>query len=215
MLKDTADLGYFWTNQNNNKMKKLFLTVIAGLGFTMLASAQSTDKGTVVLGGNVSYNYEKVVDLDGNQQSYSILPNIGYFVKDNFALGLGLGYAGISQENAADRKSIAGGFIVSPYARYYKGDGPVKFFGQLSVPMAWANSKIDGNKVGTSENYGATVSPGIAFFPTEKIGVELSVRGLYYEYSSIKHENGSKVGTNTFGLNADSFAPSLGVKFHF
>lgn len=196
-------------------MKKLFLTMIAGLGFTMMVNAQSTDKGTIILGGNVSYDYLNVVDVDGNQQSYSILPNIGYFVNDNFALGLGFGYRGVSETNTMDIKTTTGEFVVSPYARYYKGEGPVKFFGQVSVPMGWGSEKYDGDKTGTTERYGAAVSPGIAYFPTNKIGIELSVRGLYYEYASAKPENGEKVGVNTFGLNVNSFTPSLGVKFHF
>lgn len=196
-------------------MKKLFLTMIAGLGFAAVVNAQSTDKGTVILGGNVSYDFSKVVDVDGNNQSYSILPNIGFFVQDNFALGLGVGYAGSTAKNAADIKTVAGEFTVSPFARLYRGDGNVKFFGQLSVPMGWGTNKVDGDKVRSTERYGAAISPGVAYFPTSKLGIELSVRGLYYEYNSMTPEGGSKTGINEFGLNANSFMPSIGVNFYF
>lgn len=196
-------------------MKKLFLTMLTGLGVALGVNAQSTDKGTVILGGNVSYDFSKVVDVDGNKQHYAILPHIGYFVQDNFALGLGLGYAGETTKSPADIKSSLGEFAVSPYARYYKGDGDVKFFGQLAVPMAWGTQHVDGNKVGTTERYGAALSPGIAYFPTSKLGIELSVRGLYYQYSSEKPEGGAKVGVNEFGLNANSLTPTIGVSFYF
>ena len=196
-------------------MKKIFLTMMTGLGLAVVANAQSTDKGNVILGGNASYNYEKVVDVDGNAQSYAILPHIGYFVQDNFAVGLGVGYAGSAEKSPVDVKTTLGEFAVSPYARLYKGDGNVKFFGQLSVPMAWGTSKIDGNKTGTTERYGAAISPGIAYFPTDRLGIELSVRGLYYEHASHKPQGGSKVGVNEFGLDVNSLMPSVGVNFYF
>lgn len=197
-------------------MKKLFLTMMTGLGFAVVVNAQSsTDRGNVILGGNASYNYEKVVDVDGNTQNYAILPHVGYFVQDNFALGLGVGYSGKTAKSPADVKTTTGEFAVSPFARLYKGDGNVKFFGQLSVPMAWGTNKMDGNKTGTTERYGAAISPGIAYFPTDKLGIELSVRGLYYEHASHTPQGGSKVGVDEFGLNVNSLMPSVGVNFYF
>ena len=196
-------------------MKKLFLTMMTGLGFAVVVNAQSTDKGNVILGGNASYNYEKVVDVDGNTQRYAILPQVGYFVQDNFALGLGVGYSGTSAKSPSDVKTTSGEFAVSPFARLYKGDGSVKFFGQLSVPMAWGTSKLDGNETGTTARYGAAVSPGIAYFPTDKLGIELSVKGLYYEHTSREPQGGSKVGVNEFGLNVNSLLPTVGVNFYF
>ena len=196
-------------------MKKLLLTMIAGLGFGLVVNAQSTDKGNLMLGGNASYNYSKVVDLDSNKQTYSIIPQVGYFVKDNLAIGLGIGYAGATQIDASDIKTITGEFSIAPYARQYAGTGDVKFFGQLSVPMGWGNHKVAGNEVSSSERYGVSLSPGVAYFPTEKLGIELSVNGLHYEYSSLTPNNGTKVGTNSFGLNANSLAPSIGVNFYF
>lgn len=196
-------------------MKKLFLTMLTGLAVTLGVNAQSTDKGTVILGGNISYDFSKTIDVDGNKQHYAILPHIGYFVQDNFALGLGLGYAGETTKSPSDIKTSLGEFAISPYARYFKGDGPVKFFGQLAVPMAWGTHHVDGNKTGSTERYGVALSPGIAYFPTNKLGIEFSVRGLYYQYSSEKPESGTKIGVNEFGLNANSLTPTIGVSFYF
>ena len=195
-------------------MRKLFLTMMTGLGFAVMANAQ-TDKGHVMLGGNAAYDYSKVVEVDGHTQQYTIMPQVGFFVQDNFALGLGVGYSGSTEKNAMDIKSTVGEFAVSPFARLYKGEGPVKFFGQLSVPMGWGTSKVDGDKTGTTERYGAAVSPGIAFFPTERLGIELSVKGLYYEHTAIKPEVGPSAKANEFGLNVNSLLPTVGVNFFF
>ena len=84
-------------------MRKLFLTMMTGLGFAVMANAQ-TDKGDMMLGGNAAYDYSKVVDVDGNTQQYTIMPQVGFFVQDNFALGLGVGYSGSTEKNAMDIK---------------------------------------------------------------------------------------------------------------
>jgi len=81
--------------------------------------------------------------------------------------------------------------------------------------MGWGTSKVDGDKTGTTERYGAAVSPGIAFFPTERLGIELSVKGLYYEHTAIKPEAGPSAKANGFGLNVNSLLPTVGVNFFF
>lgn len=194
-------------------MKKLFLTLSAAIAVTFAANAQ-TEKGKTIIGGNVSYDYSKVKDTDGNVQEFSILPNVGFFVNDNFALGLGFGYAGAQEDDGANKTKF-GEFAVSPFARLYKGDGNFKFFGQLSVPMGWGTSKVNDTKLGNSERYGVELAPGFAYFPTSKVGIEFSVRGLYYQSSTLKPEVGESVTTSSFGLNANSLAPRLGIQFYF
>jgi len=194
-------------------MKKLFLTLSAAIAVTFAANAQ-TEKGKTILGGNVSYDYSKVQDVDGDVQGFSILPNVGVFVSDNVAVGLGFGYTWAQEDDGAEKSKI-GEFSAAPFARLYKGDGSFKFFGQLSVPMGWGTSKVDDTKIGNTEHYGVALSPGFAYFPTSKIGIEFSVTGLYYQNTTWKPEEGDKVSTNSFGLNANSLAPRIGVQFYF
>ena len=196
-------------------MKKLLFTVLVGAGLVSMAQAQSTDKGKWLVGGQVAYDFKKVQDVDGNQQNYAILPQVGYFLNKDVAVGLGVGYAGNFQENAAGIQSTAGEFVVAPFGRYYKGSESFKFFAQLAVPMAWGTQDVDGTEVGTSARYGAVLSPGIAYFPTSKVGIELSVKGLSYENQTLEPTSGTKATTNSFGLSADSYKPTLGVSFYF
>ena len=198
-------------------MKKLFLTLSAAVVVAFAANAQ-TEKGKVVLGGNVSYDYTKTKDVDVKGHSLNILPSIGFFVSDNLAVGTGIGYTYEENSNlsAVFNADKLNAFSVAPFARLYKGDGDFKFFGQLSVPMMWGNAKDgDDAKLGNTESYGVAISPGFAYFPSSKIGIELSVKGLYYQSTSLKPEGGEKTTTNSFGLNANSLAPSIGVQFYF
>ena len=198
-------------------MKKVLLTLSAAVALTFAANAQ-TEKGKVILGGNVSYDYSKVKGSDVESHTLGIVPSVGYFVNDNFAVGTGVGY--MYEKNSATAAFFGGEtvneFSVAPFARLYKGDGNFKFFGQLSVPMGWGTGKNgDGDKLGSINRYGVQLAPGFAYFPTEKIGIELSVKGLYYENTTTKPEGAGKTTSNTFGLNANSLAPRIGVQFYF
>src|SRR5690606_23452266 len=98
------------------KMKKLLLS-IALLGGVVLTSQAQTDKGDVILGGNVSFNTIKT-DASGANSSYdlSIVPNVGYFVDDNIAIGTGIGY----QTSRLDEASELGkteAFVIAPFGR--------------------------------------------------------------------------------------------------
>src|SRR5690606_8246589 len=117
-------------------MKKILLTLsaIATLGFA--ANAQ-TEKGQFILGGQVSYDGASTKDSDDKSNAFSIMPAVGYFVGDNIAVGTAIGY-GWSETETEALKSTQSAFQLAPFGRMYTGNyGPVKFFGQLSVPMAW------------------------------------------------------------------------------
>lgn len=196
-------------------MKKLLFTVLVGAGLMSMAQAQSTDKGKWLVGGQVSYDFKNVKDVDGNQQNYAIVPQVGYFLSKDVAVGLGVGYKGSFQENAAGLQNTSDEFVLAPFGRYYKGNDHLKFFAQLAVPMAWGTAHVDDAKVGTTARYGAVLSPGIAYFPTSKVGIELSIKGLYFDSQTQEPQNGAKVTNNQFGLSADSYKPTLGVSFYF
>ncbi len=197
-------------------MKKLLLTLTAATAISFAANAQ-TEQGKFILGGQVGFAGETVKDSDVKSNGFSIVPQVGYFVADNIAVGTGIGYKWDKKENSANTESSNSAFVLAPYGRMYsKNEGPVKFFGQLTVPMSWGTSKTDDTKTGTTANYGVELAPGIAYFPTSNIGIELKVRGLYYNNSTREDKLvDNKVTTNQYGLDVNSLAPTLGVQFHF
>lgn len=195
-------------------MKKVLLTLTAIAGLTIAANAQ-TEQGKIMVGGQVGFQTSKVKDTDFKNNSFSINPTVGYFVSDNLAIGTGIGYNWSKNEEDKTNSTKFDAFQVSPFVRKYSANGPVRFFAQLSVPMAWGTTTTEVNNVESKnkfESYGVELAPGLAYFPTSKIGIELKVRGLYYNYNNNKTADRS---TNTFGLDANSLAPTLGVQFHF
>ncbi|WP_421938958.1 outer membrane beta-barrel protein [Pedobacter sp.] len=200
-------------------MKKLLLSLVAVAGLVYSANAQ-TEKGKIILGGNVGFNSTKVDGAPKADINFSVIPSVGYFVGNNFAIGTGVGY---TYEKSVSDRTQNGAFEVAPFGRYYVNlTDQFKFFGQLSVPLAFGTQKaVDANgdtgaKLGTTTSIGVNVAPGFAFFPTKRIGIEVSVNGLGYENFQVKNEaTGAKVKSNSFGLEANTFAPKLGVMFHF
>lgn len=200
-------------------MKKILLSLVAVAALTFGANAQ-TEKGKIILGGNVGFNSTKVDGAEKADVNFSVVPSVGYFVGNNFAIGTGVGYD-YDKSVSTSRQNEA--FKVAPFGRYYVNlTDQFKFFGQLSVPLAFGTLKDveangdTGSKLGTTTSIGVNVAPGFAFFPNKKIGIEFSVNGLGYENFSFKQEGtGNKVKSNSFGLEADTFAPKLGVQFYF
>ena len=205
-------------------MKKLILSIIALSGLTLASYAQ-TEKGQFILGGTASYETSKSDAANAKStESLNIIPNLGYFVSDNFAIGTGLGYS-YSKTAFASPTGINNAVIVSPFGRYYAGlSDQFKFFGQASVPMAFGTVKaVDANgdaglKAGTSSSIGVALSPGFAYFPTKRLGIELALKGISYNNTKVKDSNDKDVkgaGREDFSFGTNFFAPQIGVQFHF
>jgi len=206
-------------------MKKLVLSLIAVTALAFSTQAQ-TEKGNYIIGGNVELNSGKNDGAPKSNINFSIVPSVGYFVTDNLAIGTGVGYqfnkyySILSANTFSSTKQQA--FIVSPFARYYKGiNEQFKFFGQLSVPMSFGNTKVgdvDGNnyvKVSKDNNVGVALSPGFAFFPSKKFGIEFSVNGISYnDYSRKDGNDNDNGGSKNFNIGANFFAPKIGVQFY-
>lgn len=205
-------------------MKKLILSLAILGGIALTAQAQ-TEKGKTILGGNVYFNSAKS-DAEGAKAAneLSIVPSAGYFVADNIAIGTGIGYQ-TAKANAASVVGKTEAFLVSPFGRYYKSlNDQFKFFGQLSVPLAFGSAKaVDadlevGDKTGSTTSIGVALSPGFAYFPTSKIGIEFTLNGIAYENYKVKDGDDNELegaGSQSFSIGADFFSPRIGIQFYF
>jgi hypothetical protein len=201
-------------------MKKLLLSLVAVSALAFSTQAQ-TEKGKILLGGSVGLNSTKVKGASESDFRFNIVPSAGYFISDNFAIGTGVGY---EYNKQVSKEVLNQAFVVAPFGRYYVGlSDQFKFFGQLSVPMAFGNIKnVDdvtgdvGDKVGTTTSIGVQLAPGFAFYPTKRVGIEVSVDGLGYNNYTVKDAaTGNKAKVDSFGLDASTVTPKLGVMFHF
>lgn len=152
-------------------MKKSIL-VLTGILLSASLFAQ-TEKGARLIGvgfGSLSYtnsdsktsysNTPTVYNSDGNSFSISVNPNIGWFVKDNLAVGGGLSLSFYTSEskssntsstNTTTSKSTQPGVYIGPFARYYFSGS------KKGMPFAQANFQV-GISAGKSKSETSTGS---------------------------------------------------------
>src|SRR6187402_654051 len=86
----------------NTLMKKILFT-LACITVVSMSYAQ-TVSGTKAIGGGINYTSESGLSSyeggnDGKQTDFSIVPSFGYFVSDNFMLGVAIGYNSSKSED--------------------------------------------------------------------------------------------------------------------
>jgi len=158
-------------------MKKLSVGFIFAI-ISMASYGQFT-KGTFMVGGSFSatFNAEKTktgstTTTTGHTNSVSMIPQAGYFLMDNLALGAGVDmYSSKTKSADGTYTSTSNSASLAPFARYYYQ----KFYGQASFLIGSGKDKtISGGTTSTS-TYGLTgwsVAVGYAYLLNQHVAVE-------------------------------------------
>lgn len=132
-------------------MKKFFVSSCLLFVFAVAANAQ-TEKGTLLLGGNVTFTSIE------STSSFTAAPNIGVFVINNLAVGAEASFFTSEGYNA---------WAVGPFARYYFGNTTT------GKPFVAAGLNIGGGKdMDTETGFGAQA--GYALFLNKSVALELA-----------------------------------------
>src|SRR6187549_3556586 len=95
-------------------MKKLIIALF--MLFTSAATHAQFNKGRMLVGGQVSFNNSEYSQV--NATTFSLTPQFGYFVINNFAVGAGINYD--VQKNKSDNYSyFTNSLQFQPFVRYY------------------------------------------------------------------------------------------------
>ncbi len=218
-------------------MKKVLLAgAVALFG---LSNAQIA-KGTVYLSGQVGYSQQENNNTDRKDESFRILPTVGYFVGTNLAVGLGVGYASDKITTTqttpfptgsvvAESKNTQSAVVVAPFVRkYWTLADKLYIFGQLEVPMEFGNIKQEGSTIttagntvtttssSTKNNYtsvGVNIKPGLDYFLNKNWSIEATIGEFGYNTSKLDIDGAKSVDNYNFGLNLSSV--TFGVKYVF
>jgi hypothetical protein len=163
-------------------MKKLLMFVFLGSFFAVNAQIE---KGTVMVGGNLGLKTG-----EGNSE-FSLNPNIGFFVANNFAIG---GHANYSSRELGTTK--VNEFGIGPFARYYFGVTSTKPFLVTEFDFLSNTTKVGDQKISTSGT-GFLFGMGFAAFINETVAVE-GVTG--YNYAKYKNADGAGGFAMRFGF---------------
>ncbi len=139
------------------KMKKLFKTLfIASLLLTITSNAQITEENWLV-GGSASFGRSSSNSEGGFTQSSSALninPNIGYFLKNNLALGLQASFGYSKTDGGVSGIGYGGG----PFVRYYflKPEKIVNILAEAKYSIGTSKTQgIDESTFGSAYNFKA------------------------------------------------------------
>ena len=171
-------------------MKKIFLFI--SLLFLLQTSFSQTSKKSWLVGGSATLSSTKEGDITNT--IIDISPRIGYFVANNFAIGLNTTINATSDDG---NKSSTNSF--GPYFRYYFMNlgKNAKLFGNAQGIFGTENEGL-----GSSSLTGYGIAVGPSFFLNKCIALEFAV-----SYTSTK-AGVESVKDNTTALNA-------GFQIHF
>lgn len=225
-------------------MQRLLITFVIMCLTTSMSLAQ-TEQGSWLIGGSLNISTsggkteteqgnQTVTNQDNNRFTFGLNPDAGYFLADNFALGLGAGFELTSVGNPdnddfARRQST---FKVAPFGRYYAPLGDkASFFGQAQLDLAFGSSETEnsGPAGGTVTTEGpstteinANIQPGFSVFLGDKAALNFYVPAILgYQYQSVVDENPSSGADKEteidadFGFNFDLTSARIGANFFF
>ena len=161
-------------------MKKITILAISLVAINFGLLKAQTNQGKVLLGVssslslagtgsdlmNLGYSTVKYKsDADGFEESdpdkmtsINLLPKVGYFVADNFAIGLDLNIALSSNKHGEDNyKSSQTLLSVGPFVRYYIPTSKVLPYFEISGSFGAINDKYSDNSNGEDEEYKSSV----------------------------------------------------------
>ena len=170
-------------------MKKIVLTIIAAF-IGIVASAQ------IYVGGQASLSY----NTDAESTFIAILPEAGYVLADNMAVGAVAGY----QFNGVKDSYADGTLILSPYFRYtFLELGPVNVFADAQVQLSiWSNKNKILDTKDSGADFGIGVAPGIAIPLNESLSFVAHLGSFGYYGDTI-----------SFGVNANNVLCGLYYSF--
>jgi hypothetical protein len=171
-------------------MKKLILVLAAAI-VAVSASAQ------VYVGGSASVGR----NTDANITNFSIYPEIGYNLNNQWAIAASVGYG--YKYNSGVKTNLVS---VNPYVRYsFAKLGPVNLFLDGSVDYEYAKTKTPVLN-GTSNDWYVGIKPGFAVPVSDNVAFVAHVGFLGYSYVN---------KDNIFGANIDGNALSFGFYYNF
>ncbi|MFD1188527.1 outer membrane beta-barrel protein, partial [Pontibacter rugosus] len=190
--------------------KKLLIAAV----FTMLGSCAfaQTSKGTVVLSGSLGFstNTSKPQSDDGRYKAitYNLAPSAGLMLNDKLEVGTTVSYSYSRTESKSyiiddevpefygSRESTDRTVSLQPYLKkYFMVSEKIAITGKAYADLFTGSSKSESDYRGLSSSsetknrgFGIGVSPGITFFPTERIGLSANFGNLSYTRTTYEHE---------------------------
>ncbi len=216
-----------------------FVLLLAHSGYSQISD------NTFYLGGGIGYtsqtsnitfrnvkDFQEIKEPSASQLRFT--SGLGYFLSEKISLNFDFGYSTIS---AIQNSSINGDYIkatenifsLNPYMRYLIMLEENKFGFIFNTGIIYATSQIkyeekNGIDITKTEDPKSTflnigITPGIIYFPNEKIGLEATFGFIGYyrdlEKEIINADQDIETVTSGFTIGANSLNPALNFGFRY
>ena len=186
-------------------MKKLmFMAAFAVFGLSNV-NAQEIDtnygfqESDVIVEGGIGFSSMKDKNVDSKTNAFSISPKVGYFISDDFAIGVEGSFTSSTKEVAGVDTGDVKTFGAGVFARYYFLDLGKRFKTYTELGLGYVSSK---DKIADvkADGFGAGLNLGINYFVTENIAISFGLADVV-SYSSAKVDGGKAVSGFNGNIN--------------
>ncbi|RKR12861.1 outer membrane protein with beta-barrel domain [Maribacter vaceletii] len=218
-------------------MKKVFF--FASFFTVLFLTAQvenenfKIEKGSKYLGGSISFNFSNSENnssngsVESNNTYLGFAPKLGYAVKDNFIVGLGitsiysknnLDYPALNSSESENTSTSIG---VLPFIRGYKSLGSrlaIYLQAEINYSKNWRNNKTSNSPEYKSDGRSVFIGfrPGISFLISNKLALEAGIGSLGYSSSKTEEENQFNENKNdSFNFSLSSSDLLFGLAYYF
>ena len=185
-------------------MKTLTLFFLIVFTTVLTVNAQIT-KGNWMVGGSANFTNSKA-ESKGNGftskskvSGFNISPNLGYFIADQFALGL---TPSLSFSNPEGENNNSTSYGIGPFFRYQFLDIDKKI--NILAETSYRFGKVSGQSTDGSKSNSFQFKAGPVIYFNSSVGLELTVD---YDTRNIKNGSGSETSFSSFNI-------SIGFQIH-
>jgi hypothetical protein len=168
-----------------------------------------TESGNKLLGGKFGLSGGSDNE-DAKSSVFSFAPEFAYFTNDDFALGVNINLGSNNLKNPSyNNQKIVLELGTGVFARYYiKITDNFKIYFNGGIGYLYKSYKMTNTQNSNTNTISLTISPGITYFVTPNVGLTTTFGRIYYSYSDY-------LKTNSYGIELNSSALSVGLNYYF
>ncbi|CAA0190811.1 porin family protein [Tenacibaculum maritimum] len=196
-------------------MKKLLFIAMVAFGLTANAQEEKGgfEKQDLYISGTAGYSQVSVGGQDADDTVFTFSPSVGYFITDNIALELGVGF-GSSKRNQGLGEVKTNSFDINLGGNYFftpKKD--FSFMVGAGLSYGKTSSKQGAVKGPDYNTFGFVIAPGVNYFISESFALRASVGALSYENG--KADVSGAKSNSSFDFNLDFSDINFGLTYKF
>lgn len=197
------------------KLLLILLSLITVNTFAQEKEKFKIEKGSWNYSGQLSLNFSAVnggFDFVGD-----IKAQVGYTIKDNLVLGIGLGSFNSDfplLDNSNNSFEMSGASVFTYLKKYYPISEKLAFTLQGEIKYSFEENEINYLTAPVIKNdvFSIGVRPGFTYFLSKNIALETNLGFVGYSFT---HERTLNNNTHKFGLDLDATNVTFGVLFNF